>query len=121
MFREGGYRPGPEKEVFKEIPKKRSYYEVLGVQPDASPEDIKKAFYEFSKIFHPDVGGSLEKQQELSEAYNTLKEPEQKGAYDQELQGKKVVPFPKKDINLDELQERLNKERRRWEQRRKAS
>ena len=121
MFREGGYRPGPEKEVSKEVLKKRNYYEVLSVQPNATPEEIKKSFYELSKIFHPDVGGSLEKQQELSEAYNTLKEPEQRGAYDQELRGEKVVSFPKKDINLDELQERLNKERRRWEQRRKAS
>lgn len=117
MFREGGYRPGPEKEV----PRKRNYYECLGVQPNATPEEIKMSFYELSKVFHPDVGGSLEKQQELAEAYNILKDPEQRGAYDQELRGEKVIPFPKKDINLDELQERLNKERRRWEAKRKAS
>ncbi len=119
MFREGGYRP--EKEAPKEIAKKRNYYEVLGVQLGATSEEIKKSFYELSKVFHPDVGGSLEKQQELAEAYNILKDPEQRSVYNQELRDEKVIPFSKRDTDLDKLKEKLDRERRRWEERRKAS
>lgn len=65
--------------------KKRNYYEVLGVQPNATQEEVKRSFRELSQVFHPDVGGSLEKQQEIAEAYNTLKDPEQRRIYDNKI------------------------------------
>lgn len=49
------------------------YYQILGLQPGASKDDIKKAFKKLAKQYHPDVvSGSAEKFKEISEAYEGL-------------------------------------------------
>ena len=56
---------------------KNSPYEVLGVSPSSSFNDIKKAYHTLSKIYHPDKNESLdasEKFKSINSAYNTLKE-----------------------------------------------
>ena len=66
--------------------KYKDYYEVLGVERTASAEDIKKAYRKLAHKFHPDVSkekNAKEKFQELGEAYETLKSPEKRAAYDQ--------------------------------------
>lgn len=62
---------------------KRDYYEVLGVSKDASPDDIKKAFRKKAVELHPDRGGDEAKFKEINEAYEVLKDPQKKQAYDQ--------------------------------------
>lgn len=62
---------------------KRDYYEVLGVSKDASPEEIKKAFRKKAVELHPDRGGDESKFKEINEAYEVLKDPQKKQAYDQ--------------------------------------
>ena len=65
---------------------KVNYYEVLGVNKDASEEDIKKAYRKLAQKFHPDVSKDAkaeEKFKEIAEAYQTLKDPEKRAAYDQ--------------------------------------
>lgn len=47
-------------------------YETIGVPPDASPADIKKAYRAKARKKHPDAGGSVEEFQALSLAYETL-------------------------------------------------
>ena len=66
--------------------KKRDYYEVLGVNRDASDEDIKKAYRKLAMKHHPDRNPdskeSEERFKEAKEAYEVLTEPEKRRAYD---------------------------------------
>ena len=66
--------------------KKRDYYEVLGVNRDASEEDIKKSYRKLAMKFHPDRNpdskDAEEKFKEAKEAYEVLSEAEKRRAYD---------------------------------------
>jgi curved DNA-binding protein len=64
----------------------RDYYAILGVARDASEEQIKQAYRKLARKYHPDVSkeaGAEEKFKEVAEAYQTLKDPEKRTAYDQ--------------------------------------
>ena len=66
---------------------KRDYYEVLGINRDASDADIKKAYRRLAMKFHPDRNPDNAKAEEqfkeAKEAYEVLSEPEKRAAYDQ--------------------------------------
>lgn len=66
---------------------KRDYYEVLGVNKSASEEEIKKAYRQLAKKYHPDMNQgdkSMEaKFKELNEAYEVLSDKDKKARYDQ--------------------------------------
>ena len=65
---------------------KQSYYDDLGVHPQSSSKEIKNAFYQLSKEFHPDRNvdntSALKKFQAISEAYDTLSNPKKRTQYD---------------------------------------
>lgn len=66
--------------------KYKDYYEVLGVKRNASESDIKKAYRKLARKYHPDVSkerGAEERFKDIAEAYQTLKDPEKRAAYDQ--------------------------------------
>jgi curved DNA-binding protein len=66
--------------------KYKDYYATLGVDKTASADDIKKAYRKLARKYHPDVSkekDAKEKFQDVSEAYETLKDPEKRAAYDQ--------------------------------------
>ena len=69
------------------MPDKKDYYESLGLGKDASEDDIKKAFRQQAKKFHPDVNpgnkGAEARFKEVNEAYEVLSDPEKKSRYDQ--------------------------------------
>lgn len=63
----------------------RDYYQILGVPQDASFEDIRAAFRERAREFHPDRNpspGATDQMQEVNEAYAVLRDEEQRAAYD---------------------------------------
>ena len=65
---------------------KRDYYEVLGVDKNASEDEIKSAFRRLAKKYHPDVSkeeNAAEKFKEAQEAYAVLSDPEKRKQYDQ--------------------------------------
>jgi curved DNA-binding protein len=64
----------------------RDYYQTLGVARGASADDIKKAYRRLARKYHPDVSKEANAEQkfkEVQEAYEVLKDPEKRAAYDQ--------------------------------------
>lgn len=63
---------------------KRDYYEVLGIDKNASADEIKKAFRKLAVKYHPDKDGGDETQfKEVNEAYEVLKDQQKRQRYDQ--------------------------------------
>ena len=63
----------------------RSYYEILGVERDATDADIKRAFRRLAQQYHPDVSaedGAADKFKEANEAYQVLSDPKRRQIYD---------------------------------------
>lgn len=64
----------------------RDYYEVMGVARDATQDDIKRAYRKLARKYHPDVSKATDAEarfKEVGEAYEVLKDPEKRAAYDQ--------------------------------------
>ncbi|GAW99529.1 molecular chaperone DnaJ [Secundilactobacillus mixtipabuli] len=64
----------------------KDYYEVLGVSKDASQAEIRKAYRQLSKKYHPDINkapGAEEKFKEITEAYEVLSDEQKRSNYDQ--------------------------------------
>ncbi|MBI4173708.1 MAG: molecular chaperone DnaJ [Candidatus Aenigmarchaeota archaeon] len=66
---------------------RKDYYEILGVGKQASPEEIKKAFRQLARKWHPDVNpgskAAEEKFKEINEAFQVLNDPQKRQQYDQ--------------------------------------
>lgn len=60
----------------------KNYYESLGVDKNATQDDIKKAYRKMAVKHHPDKGGDEEKFKEVSEAYNVLSDEQKKSNFD---------------------------------------
>lgn len=63
----------------------RDYYEILGVDRDATQESIKQAYRRLARKYHPDVSKEADaekKFKDVGEAYEVLKDPEKRAAYD---------------------------------------
>lgn len=70
------------------------YYQLLHVQPGAQASDIKRAFHQTSRAFHPDANRHLEGEvrveveqisKRITEAYTVLRDPRRRRAYDVKL------------------------------------
>src|SRR6185295_3736522 len=64
----------------------RDYYETLNVPRTATADEIKKAYRRLARKYHPDVSKEADAEarfKEVQEAYEVLKDPEKRAAYDQ--------------------------------------
>jgi curved DNA-binding protein CbpA len=61
------------------------HYEVLGLPPFSSPEDVEKAYSDLAKTQHPDVGGDPDAFANATAAHQILSDPDQKQQYDDHL------------------------------------
>jgi curved DNA-binding protein len=64
----------------------KDYYTIMDLSRDATPDDIKRSYRKLSRKFHPDVSKEENAEarfKELGEAYEVLKDPEKRAAYDQ--------------------------------------
>ena len=64
----------------------KDYYEVMGVARDATQDEIKRAYRKLARKYHPDVSKEPQAEvrfKEVGEAYEVLKDPEKRTAYDQ--------------------------------------
>ena len=64
----------------------KDYYAIMGVRRDATQDDIKRAYRKLARKYHPDVSKEPDAElrfKEVGEAYEVLKDPEKRAAYDQ--------------------------------------
>jgi curved DNA-binding protein len=64
----------------------KDYYEIMGLERDATQDEVKRAYRKLARKYHPDVSKDSDAEQKfklLGEAYEVLKDPEKRAAYDQ--------------------------------------
>ena len=97
----------------------KDYYKILGIAPDATQEEIKKAYRVKSMRWHPDKNTGMDttaKMQDINEAYNILKNPVTRARYDAEYARFNSTRFeqqnsaPKEEANYDIKDETLKED-----------
>jgi hypothetical protein len=69
-----------------------SWYEVLGIEHSASPEEVRVAYRRAARRHHPDYGGDRERMQDLNAAWRVLGDPARRLAYDRQLARRTADP-----------------------------
>lgn len=80
-FAQGGGGGGRARRPQKDVDT-TALYEALGLPKSCDEKELRRAYLKLSKTHHPDRGGEEKKFKEINTAYNTLKDPEKRAAYD---------------------------------------
>jgi molecular chaperone DnaJ len=84
----------------------RDYYDVLGVAPDAGADEIKQAYRQLARRYHPDISGDdrAGSFREVARAYEILRNPERRRSYDATLRetlNPARVDWMADEVNID--------------------
>ena len=81
----------------------RDYYDVLGVAPDAGAEEIKRAYRQLARRYHPDISGDDRGAafKEIAHAYDVLRDPSQRRDYDARVTGSGAQSWFSDEIAID--------------------
>lgn len=84
---------------------KEDLYKKLGVKSSSSAKEIKKAFHDMARKYHPDTpNGNEEKFKEIQAAYETLSDPDKRAIYDRKgLSGLRKYSVNAENIDLEDL------------------
>jgi Ca-activated chloride channel family protein len=96
-------------EVIGQESEERDFYQVLGLPADASPEQIRMAYRDLARQYHPDAGqvaGTSTLFRHIQEAYETLRDPQRRQQYDKALtlQGRRQPALLELDVTLGPTQ-----------------
>ena len=80
-----------------------NFYQTLGVQPNASDDEIKKAYRKLAMSHHPDRGGDDNTFQKISEAYTVLGDPQKRAEYDMAQRGGPQVHFTTQGFDFGQM------------------
>ena len=90
----------------------KDYYGILGVSPDASQEEIKRAYRSLAKQYHPDTNhgnpASEEKLKEINEAYDILGDKEKRRLYDFQVSRSPKYEFVQDSTIINDLSELID-------------
>jgi molecular chaperone DnaJ len=85
----------------------QNYYKTLGVDKNATKDDIKKAYRELAKKHHPDKGGDEEKFKEITTAYDTLIDDKKRQQYDNPINNR-FTTYHRRKVRGEDVVLRLN-------------
>jgi len=81
----------------------RDYYDVLGVSPGAGADEIKRAYRQLARRYHPDISGDDRGTAflEVARAYDVLRDPERRRSYDARLIGRGCADWLSDEVAID--------------------
>jgi DnaJ-class molecular chaperone len=81
----------------------RDYYDVLGVSPDAGAAEIKRAYRQLARRYHPDISGDDRGSAflEVSRAYEVLRDPDRRRSYDARLSARGRSEWLADEVAID--------------------
>src|SRR5512132_4395299 len=81
----------------------RDYYDVLGVPPGAGADEIKRAYRQLARRYHPDISGGDRGTAflEVARAYEVLRDPERRRSYDARLMGRGRADWLADEVAID--------------------